>query len=327
MKDKDKIRSLLSDINTSMGEGLISFASDVAFEEADPFPAGSHYIDECTGINGWPIGRQVEIAGSYSAGKTHIAMQAMIQIQRQGGQVAFIDAEHSFDTERAADLGLNIESTILAKPDWLEKGLDVIEQIVPICDLIVFDSIGGASTRKEYEGTAEDEDMGVRAKRLTRTVPKIGTLCDRHKCTMIWINQKRSNLSHIPSADHNNTPGGNNFMHQMTMRLFVKTGAPIKHKEERIGHFIKANMVKNKLAPPFKTAEIPFLYEYGICNEWEIIEIGIDKGVLKKSGSYVKHNDVTLGQGLVNAVLFLKDNPELFEQIKDEINSGLLIQE
>jgi recombination protein RecA len=326
-KKEFNLNDVLASINKRMGEGVVSLAADEIFADVTTFPTGSLYCDNLAGIGGWPIARQIEIAGAYSVGKTHLALNAMIEMQKIGGRVAFVDAEHSFDKHRASDLGLNIKTTILAKPDYLEQGLDIVEDLVPVSQLIVFDSVGGSSTRKEYEGSAEDEDMGIRAKRLTRTVPKLGTLCDRYNCTIIWINQKRDSLSPMPSADHNNTPGGNNFRHQLSMRLFVKTGTAILHQGEKVGHYIKAKMVKNKLASPFREAEIPFLYNYGVCNEWELLEIGEKTGVITKNGTYFKHNDVQLGQGKHKASQFLRDNPELYEQIRDEIHTSVLIQE
>lgn len=322
----DTTKAVLEQINKIMGRTIVQQGSSKR-EPIRRFSSGSLGLDIALG-GGYPHSKQIELAGAWSVGKTHLAMAAMIEVQKKGGVVAYIDLEASYDVSRAAHLGLDVDSLILAEDvDWLEQGLDIMEHLIPVCDLIVFDSIGGSSTRKEYEGTAEDEDMGVRAKRLTRTVPKLGTMAKQNDCALIWINQLRDNLKPHPVAGYNNTPGGNNFKHQQSIRVFVKRGNTIEHgpNKDKIGHIILAEVVKNKTSPPLKKAEIPFLYESGISTEWEVLEAAVELDLIKKSGAYYKRGDVTLGQGTFNTVIFLQDNPEVYQELYDEVSKSMVV--
>ena len=318
---KDELKRLMSEINDEMGAGTVAFTSDPIISDTQVFPTGSHRLDRILEIGGYPVGRQIEILGKNSVGKTHLAMMAMVEIQKQNGITAYIDMEHSFDRRRAANLGLNIDKSIIAKPDWLELGLDITVKLIPQCSLIVFDSVGGASTEKEFIGDASSNDIGERAKRLTRTAPKIGALCARHNCSLIWINQVRESIDPFPVAMHDKTPGGNNFKHQQSIRLFLKRGKLITSKGETIGHFIKAKVVKNKMGTPHREAEIPFLFKYGVMPEWELVEMGVESKMIEKRGNYFYFKGENMGQGPLNAALYIKNNSELNEQLKKNIHA------
>lgn len=325
-KKKD-IQDVIGEINKLMKFEVIRIV-DGAVMDIPSFSSGSSSLNSALGIGGFPVGRQIEISGAPSVGKTHLAVSAMIEVQKQGGQVAYIDMESSVDLKRFEYLGLDTSQLLLSSPNYLEQGLDIIEMLAEVCDLIVYDSIGGSIPKAVYEASAEENNMGTMAKKLTENMPKISRTCEQHNCSVIWINQKRDSIGNVRVADSDATPGGHAFKHHMSIRLYVKkvSSGLIKRGEEILGHLIYAKVVKNKCAAPLKIAEIPFLFEYGICNEWSTIVMGEELGILVKNGSYFKDADgMTLGQGEYNATLFLKSNPEYYKQLSDAVSKKLFI--
>lgn len=324
-QSKKEIKSVIDAINKKMKTEIVSYGVSTEVVPCEVIPSSSISLDYAMVVGGYPVGRLIEIAGGNSVGKTHIALHAMINCQKMGGTVAYVDLESSLDLIRFEQLGLDVDNLLIAEADYLEQGLNLMAAIAPVADLVVLDSVG-TITKAEYEGSSEDNHMGGRAKRLTQTTPKLATLCRQHETTMIFINQKRDALSTYPTADSDNTPGGNNFRHMMSMRIFVRRGSAIKNGEEIIGHMIKAEIAKNKVGPPRRKCEIPFLYATGVSGEWDLLNVAIDLGLIIQKGAWYKDKDgSTIGNGGLNAMQFLIDNPEYTKTLEDEIRKSLFV--
>lgn len=326
-QSKKEITSVIDAINKKMKTEVISYGVSTEVVECEVIPSSSVSLDYAMVVGGYPVGRLTEIAGGNSVGKTHLALHAMINCQKMGGTVAYVDLESSLDLIRFEQLGLDVNNLLIAEADYLEQGLNLMAAIAPIADLVVLDSVG-TITKAEFEGDSDDNHMGGRAKRLTQTTPKLATLCRQHETTMIFINQKRDAISSYPIADSDNTPGGNNFRHLMSLRIFVKRGTAIKSGDEIIGHMIKAEIAKNKLGPPRRKCEIPFLYSMGVSGEWDLLNTGVDLGLVTQKGAWYKDKDGNaIGNGGLNAIQFLKDNPEYTKSLEDEVRKSLFVQE
>lgn len=309
----DKLKSAVEQLNKTFGAGTISPKHPPAIEAVS---TGSLIMDRALGTGGYPKGKIIELFGDESSGKSTWALHFLSQFD---GPTVYIDTENSFDEEYARQLGVNTDNMIVSQPDTIEIGLEVVKELCDKCEALVFDSIAEAPTKKELEGDLSDADIGVKAKLMSKAMRVIKPI--KNRGTMIFINQVRENPG-IMFGSNRVTPAGRAMKFAAHVRIDLRRGPQIKHGEEVIGHYIVANLVKNKLGRPFSKSNIPLIYNgYGISREHEVLDMGIEAGVIKKGGSWYKYGEVSLGQGIVGARLFLEDNPEICNEILSEIDS------
>ncbi len=326
--NKEKLKALqltLDKLEKTYGKGTIMRLGDDAIEKGlDVIPTGSLTLDMALGVGGYPKGRIIEIFGPESSGKTTLAIHAIAEAQKRGGIAAFIDAEHAFDRFYAEKLGVDINNLLISQPDNGEQALEIADNLIRsgAIDIIVIDSVAALTPQAEIEGEMGDSQMGLQARlmskalrKLTSTINKAGTVC-------IFINQLREKIG-VMFGNPETTTGGNALKFYASIRMDIRRTGAIKDGENVLGNRTKVKIVKNKVAPPFKSAEFDILYGEGISKIGEIIDIGVEKGVLKKSGSWISYGDTKLGQGRENVKQLLKDNPELLEEIEAQVRQAM----
>ncbi|OGW74348.1 MAG: recombinase RecA, partial [Nitrospirae bacterium RIFOXYC2_FULL_44_7] len=312
---KDKIKALemaISQIEKSFGKGAIMRlgAGEVA-EGIQVIPTGSIALDMATGIGGYPRGRVVEIYGPESSGKTTLALNAIAQAQRAGGTAAFIDAEHALDTNYAAKLGVKIEDLLISQPDTGEQALEVTEALVRsgAVDIVVIDSVAALVPKAEIEGDMGDAQMGLQARLMSQALRKLTAAISRSLTTVMFINQLRMKIG-VMFGNPETTTGGNALKFYSSMRLDIRKIDSIKENQEAIGGRVRVKVVKNKVAPPFKQAEFDIYFNEGISRAGELVDIGVEKGIIEKSGAWYSYSGSRIGQGRENVKEFLKNNPD-----------------
>ncbi len=326
----EKLKALqmaMDKLEKTHGKGSIMRMGDSKVEDVDAISTGSLGLDVALGVGGFPRGRIVEIYGPESSGKTTLAIHAIAEAQKAGGIAAFIDAEHAFDRFYAEKLGVDINNLLISQPDNGEQALEIVDNLIRsgAIDIIVIDSVAALTPRSEIEGEMGDSKVGLHARlmsqalrKLTGTISKTGTVC-------IFINQLREKIG-VMFGNPETTTGGNALKFYASIRLDIRRSTQIKNGEDVMGNRVKVKVVKNKVAPPFRKAEFDILYGSGISKIGEIIDLGVEAGVIKKSGSWFSYEDTKLGQGRDAVKELLTDNPELMEQmekkIKDLISSG-----
>jgi recombination protein RecA len=293
--------------------------------------SGSLALDIALGIGGYPRGRIIEIYGPESSGKTTVALHAIAEVQKQGGQAAFIDAEHALDPKYAQALGVNIDELLLSQPDTGEQALEIAEALVRsgAVDIIVIDSVAALVPKAEIEGEMGDAHVGLQARLMSQALRKLSGAINKSKSIAIFINQIREKVG-IMFGNPETTPGGRALKFYSTVRLEVRRAEQLKQGNDMVGNKTKIKVVKNKVAPPFKTAEVDIMYGEGISLEGEIIDIGADLDIIQKSGSWYSYEGERVGQGRENAKLFLKENPKIKLEVLNKIREhyGLdLLQE
>jgi recombination protein RecA len=297
---------------------------DSPIEKIEVIPSGSITLDLALGVNGYPKGRVVEIYGPESSGKTTLAIHAIAEVQKQGGIAAFIDAEHAFDQFYAKKLGVDINNLLISQPDNGEQALEIADNLIRsgAVDLVVIDSVAALTPKAEIEGEMGDSQMGLQARlmskalrKLTGSINKAGTCC-------IFINQLRDKIG-VMFGNPETTTGGNALKFYSTIRLDIRRAAQIKEGDEVLGNRVKVKVVKNKVAPPFRRAEFDIMYGEGISKVGEIIDLGVDLNILKKSGSWFSYGETRLGQGRDSVKALIKDNPELMEELEAKIKDAL----
>lgn len=323
-KDKDKTKALemaISQIEKSFGKGAIMRlgAGEVA-EGIQVIPTGSIALDMATGIGGYPRGRVVEIYGPESSGKTTLALNAIAQAQKTGGTAAFVDAEHALDTNYAAKLGVKVEDLLISQPDTGEQALEVTEALVRsgAVDIVVIDSVAALVPKAEIEGEMGDAQMGLQARLMSQALRKLTAAISRSLTTVMFINQLRMKIG-VMFGNPETTTGGNALKFYASMRLDIRKIDSIKENQEAIGGRVRVKVVKNKVAPPFKQAEFDIYFNEGISKSGELVDIGVEKGIIEKSGAWYSYSGSRIGQGRENAKEFLKSNPEKAKEIEDKI--------
>ncbi len=326
MNNKDKaIELAISSIEKQFGRGsIMRLGSDSPLPEISVIPTGSIGLDLALGVGGLPRGRMVEIFGPESSGKTTLALHALAQSQKLGGIAAFVDAEHALDPHYAAKLGVKVDDLLISQPDFGEQALEIVDTLIRsgAVDLIVLDSVAALTPRAEIEGEMGDSHVGLQARLMSQALRKITANVSRSNTIVIFVNQTRMRIG-VPSyMNPETTTGGTALRFYASVRIEVRRIGSIKDGEEVSGNRVRAKVVKNKVAPPFRDAEFDILFGSGISHEGELVDIGSKLKVIDKSGTWFSYNDDRLGQGRENARAFLKENAEVSEKIRSQILSS-----
>lgn len=322
--NKDKMKALemaISQIERSFGKGsIMRLGAGEVTEGVQAIPTGSLSLDIATGIGGFPRGRVIEIFGPESSGKTTLALNAIAQAQKIGGTAAFIDAEHALDVSYASRIGVNIEDLLIAQPDTGEQALEVAETLVRsgAIDIIVVDSVAALVPKAEIEGDMGDAHMGLQARLMSQALRKLTAAISKSMTTVIFINQIRMKIG-VMFGNPETTTGGTALKFYSSMRLDIRKIDSLKEGQEIIGGRVRVKIVKNKVAPPFKQAEFDIYFNEGISRLGEIIDIGVDKGIIEKSGAWYSYNGSKIGQGRENVKEYLKNNPEIAAEVEQKI--------
>nr|WP_285948510.1 recombinase RecA [Bacteroides congonensis] len=304
-------------IEKSFGKGSIMKMGDDSVEQVEVIPTGSIALNVALGVGGYPRGRIIEIYGPESSGKTTLAIHAIAEAQKAGGIAAFIDAEHAFDRFYASKLGVNIDDLYISQPDNGEQALEIAEQLIrsSAIDIIVIDSVAALTPKAEIEGDMGDNKVGLQARLMSQALRKLTGTVSKTRTTCIFINQLREKIG-VMFGNPETTTGGNALKFYASVRIDIRGSQPIKDGEEILGKLTKVKVVKNKVAPPFRKAEFDIMFGEGISHSGEIIDLGADLGIIKKSGSWYSYNDTKLGQGRDAAKQCIADNPELAEELE-----------
>lgn len=313
----------LKQIEKQFGKGSVMRLGEKTDLQISTVPSGSLALDAALGVGGYPRGRIIEIYGPESSGKTTVALHAIAEVQAQGGQAAFIDAEHALDPVYAQKLGVNIDELILSQPDTGEQALEIAEALVRsgAIDIVVIDSVAALVPKAEIEGEMGDSHMGLQARLMSQALRKLSGVISKTNAIAIFINQVREKIG-MMFGNPETTPGGRALKFYSTIRLEVRRAETIKQGNEMVGSKTKIKVVKNKVAPPFRTAEVDIMFGEGISKEGEIIDIGVELDIIQKSGSWYSYNDERIGQGRENAKQFLKENPEIRDEIAEKIRES-----
>lgn len=327
MASSEKLKALqaaMEKIEKSFGKGSIMKMGDDSVEQVEVIPTGSIALNVALGVGGYPRGRIIEIYGPESSGKTTLAIHAIAEAQKAGGIAAFIDAEHAFDRFYASKLGVNIDDLYISQPDNGEQALEIAEQLIrsSAIDIIVIDSVAALTPKAEIEGDMGDNKVGLQARLMSQALRKLTGTVSKTRTTCIFINQLREKIG-VMFGSPETTTGGNALKFYASVRIDIRGSQPIKDGEEILGKLTKVKVVKNKVAPPFRRAEFDIMFGEGISHSGEIIDLGADLGVIKKSGSWYSYNDTKLGQGRDAAKQCIADNPELAEELEGLIFEAL----
>jgi recombination protein RecA len=314
------LQVIIDKIDKTYGKGTIMKMGDQAVEQTEVIPSGSVTLDIALGVQGFPKGRIIEIYGPESSGKTTLAIHAIAQSQKQGGIAAIIDAEHAFDRYYAEKLGVDVENLLISQPDNGEQALEIADNLIRsgAIDIIVIDSVAALTPKSEIEGEMGDSKMGLQARLMSQALRKLTATISRTGCTCIFINQLREKIG-VMFGNPETTTGGNALKFYASIRLDIRRIGQIKDGEAVVGNRTRVKVVKNKVAPPFRTAEFDIIYGEGISRIGEIIDLGVEHNIVKKSGSWFSFEDTKLGQGRDAVKQLLTDNPELAEQIESRI--------
>ncbi|MDA0718671.1 MAG: recombinase RecA [Bacteroidetes bacterium] len=319
------LKLTLDKLDKTYGKGAVMKMGDSAVEEVEVIPTGSLGLDLALGVGGYPKGRVIEIYGPESSGKTTLTLHAMAEAQKKGGIAAFIDAEHAFDRYYAEKLGVDIENLIISQPDNGEQALEITDNLIRsgAIDIIIIDSVAALTPKSEIEGEMGDSKMGLHARLMSQALRKLTGSISKTKCTVIFINQLREKIG-VMFGNPETTTGGNALKFYASIRLDIRRSTQLKdNNSEAVGNKTRVKVVKNKVAPPFKTAEFDIMYGEGISKIGEIIDLGVDYEIIKKSGSWFSYDDTKLGQGRDAVKSLLTDNPELMEELEGKITQAI----
>lgn len=323
----EKLKALqltMEKLDKTYGKGTVMKLGDEAVEKVEAIPTGSLSLDIALGVNGLPKGRIVEIYGPESSGKTTLAIHAIAEVQKQGGIAAIIDAEHAFDQFYAAKLGVDIDNLLISQPDNGEQALEIADNLIRsgAIDLLVVDSVAALTPKAEIEGEMGDSQMGLQARLMSKALRKLTGSINKAKCCCIFINQLRDKIG-VMFGNPETTTGGNALKFYASVRIDIRKASQIKDGEDVIGNRVKVKVVKNKVAPPFKKAEFDIMYGEGISKIGEVIDLGVELNIIKKSGSWFSYGEIKLGQGRDSVKSLLQDNPELMEELETKIKDAL----
>ena len=325
--DAEKVKALraaMDKIEKSYGKGSIMKMGDSVVEEVSVISTGSVGLNAALGVGGYPRGRVIEIYGPESSGKTTLAIHAIAEAQKAGGIAAIIDAEHAFDRFYAEKLGVDVKNLLISQPDSGEQALEIAEQLIrsSAVDIVVIDSVAALTPKAELEGEMGESKMGLQARLMSQALRKLTAAISKTNTTCVFINQLREKIG-VMFGNPETTTGGNALKFYASVRLDIRKGSALKDGEEVKGNQTKVKVVKNKVAPPFRRAEFDIMFGEGISREGEIVDLGSDMGIVKKSGSWYSYNDAKLGQGREAVKEVLKDNPELAEELEAKIMEQL----
>lgn len=311
-------------IEKNFGKGSIMRMGDAADMKIATVSSGSLAIDKALGVGGYPRGRIVEIYGPESSGKTTVALQAVAEVQRQGGTAAYIDAENALDPQYAEALGVNVDDLLLSQPDTGEEGLEIADALISsgAVDLVVVDSVAALVPRAEIEGEMGDAHVGLQARLMSQALRKLSGEINKTKTIAIFINQIREKVG-VMFGNPEVTPGGRALKFYSSVRLEVRRAEQLKQGQEIVGNRTKIKVVKNKVAPPFRVAEVDIMYGKGISKEGELIDLGAEHEIVNKSGAWYSYNGERMGQGKENVKLYLKENPAIREEIDQKLREKL----
>ena len=325
--NSEKLKALqaaMDKIEKNFGKGSIMKMGDDHVEEVEVISTGSIALNAALGVGGYPKGRIIEIYGPESSGKTTLAIHAIAEAQKNGGIAAFIDAEHAFDRFYAAKLGVDIDNLWISQPDNGEQALEIAEQLIrsSAIDIIVIDSVAALTPKAEIEGDMGDNKVGLQARLMSQALRKLTSAISKTNTTCIFINQLREKIG-VMFGNPETTTGGNALKFYASVRLDIRRISQLKDGEDVIGNQVRVKVVKNKVAPPFRKAEFDIMFGEGISHSGEIIDLGSELGIIKKSGSWYSYNDTKLGQGRDAAKQCIQDNPELADELEELIFSAL----
>ncbi len=321
---KKALQLVLDKMDKAYGKGTVMKMGDAPVLDVEVIPTGSLGIDLALGVGGYPRGRIIEIFGPESSGKTTLTLHAIAECQKQGGTAAFIDAEHAFDRFYAEKLGVDIENLIISQPDNGEQALEITDNLVRsgAIDLIIIDSVAALTPKSEIEGEMGDSKMGLQARLMSQAMRKLTASIGKTHCTAIFINQLREKIG-VMFGNPETTTGGNALKFYASIRVDIRRSTQIKSGDEVVGNRTKVKIVKNKVAPPFRTAEFDITYGEGISKVGEVLDLAVDLNIVKKSGSWFSYGDIKLGQGRDAVKELLKDNEELMEELEEKIKAHL----
>ena len=324
-KAKNKALQLTLDrLEKSYGKGVIMRLGDAPIEDIEVISSGSIALDAALGIGGFPKGRVVEIYGPEASGKTTLAIHAIAEAQKAGGIAAFIDAEHAFDRYYAKNLGVDVENLLVSQPDNGEQALEITDNLIRsgAIEIIVIDSVAALTPKSEIEGEMGDSKMGLQARLMSQAMRKLTSAISKTKCCCVFINQLREKIG-VMFGNPETTTGGNALKFYASVRIDIRRTSYIKDAEKVTGNRVRIKVVKNKVAPPFRTAELDIVYGEGFSKTGEIIDLGVEYNIIKKSGSWYSYGDTKLGQGRDAVKQLLADNPELSEELEGKVREKL----
>ena len=323
-EEKQKIlEATVAEIKDRFGEGAIMKLGEARRVEVDAIPTGSISLDLALGVGGMPKGRIIEIFGPESAGKTSVVLHTVAEAQKRGGLAAFIDAEHALDTEYAKKIGVRINDLLISQPDNGEQALDIVESLVRsgVVDLVIVDSVAALTPRAEIEGEMGDQQIGLQARLMSKALRKLTAIAAKSSTTTIFTNQIRTKIG-VMWGNPETTPGGKALKFYSSVRIELKRAAQIKLGEQIIGNRVKAKIVKNKVAPPFRTAEFDIFYNQGISYLGDLLNTGVKYGILNKGGAWFNYENQKLGQGMEASKVYLKENPKVAAEIANKIKKA-----
>ncbi|MGZ5207966.1 MAG: recombinase RecA [Sulfuricurvum sp.] len=328
MIDPNKLKSLelaMKQIDKTFGKGTLMRLGDKVIEPIGSISTGSLGLDLALGIGGVPEGRVVEIYGPESSGKTTLTLHIIAEAQRKGSICAFIDAEHALDVGYAKNLGVDVENLLVSQPDYGEQALDIVETIARsgAVDLIVIDSVAALTPKVEIEGEMGDQQVGVQARLMSKALRKLTGVLHKMNCTIIFINQIRMKIGTMGYGSPETTTGGNALKFYASVRIDIRKIATLKQGESQIGNRVKAKVIKNKVAPPFRQAEFDIMFGEGISKEGELVDYGVKLDIIDKSGAWFSFEETKLGQGRENVKQKFKDEPELAHKIEEKIKAAM----
>ena len=324
-KEKDKaLEQVLADLEKQFGKGAIMKLGEKGVNNIDVVSSGSIMLDNALGVGGYPKGRIIEIFGPESSGKTTIALHAIAEVQKTGGRAAFIDAEHALDPVYAKKLGVDTDNLLLSQPDTGEQALEIVEALVRsgAMSIIVIDSVAALVPQAEIEGEMGDSHVGLQARLMSQALRKLGGVINKTNTICIFINQLREKVG-IMFGNPETTPGGRALKFYSSVRLDVRRGEQIKVNGEAFGNKTVIKVVKNKVAPPFKTAEVEIMYGEGVSKTGEVVDMAVNLGIVDKSGAWFSYKGEKIGQGKENVKLLLKNNPDLYNEINTKVRESL----
>ena len=318
------LQAAISKIEKDYGKGSIMKLGDEKIEQVEVIPTGSISLNVALGVGGYPKGRIIEIYGPESSGKTTLAIHAIAEAQKAGGIAAFIDAEHAFDRFYAAALGVDIDNLIISQPDNGEQALEIADQLIrsAAVDIVVVDSVAALTPKKEIEGDMGDNVVGLQARLMSQALRKLTSTISKTNTTCIFINQLREKIG-VMFGNPETTTGGNALKFYSSVRLDIRRVTAIKDGDNVIGNQVRVKIVKNKVAPPFRKAEFEITFGEGISRVGEIVDLGVEYGIIQKSGSWFSYNDTRLAQGRDATKQVIKDNPELAEELEAKIMEAI----